>query len=80
METPDVRAIIERCCREAFGRNADEVSFYLGRPQIVPTGPAGMAKWRKVLFAFVARNARPATQFFNIPRERVVEVGTQIEL
>jgi KUP system potassium uptake protein len=80
METADVHAIVERCCRETFGRDSHEVSFYLGRPQIVPTGPAAMAKWRKLLFAFLARNARSATQFFNIPRDRVVELGTQIEL
>lgn len=73
-------AIVDRCCRETFGRNADDVSFYLGRPQILPTGPAAMARWRKLLFAFLARNARSATQFFNIPRERVVELGMQIEL
>ena len=80
METADVSAIVERCCRDTFGRNADDVSFYLGRPQIVPTGPAAMAKWRKLLFAFLARNARSATQFFNIPRDRVVELGMQVEL
>jgi KUP system potassium uptake protein len=80
MESPDVSAIVDRCCRDALGRNADDVSFFLGRPQILPTGPAPMAKWRKLLFAFLARNARSATQFFNIPRERVVELGMQIEL
>ena len=80
METADVSAIVERCCRETLGRNADEVTFYLGRPHILPTGAAPMAKWRKVLFAFLARNARPVTQFFNIPPERVVEVGMQIKL
>jgi KUP system potassium uptake protein len=80
METADVSAIVDRCCRETLGRNADEVSFFLGRPQIVPTGPAKMAKWRKLLFAFLARNARSATQFFNIPRDRVIELGMQIEL
>jgi KUP system potassium uptake protein len=41
-----------------------------------------MARWRKVLFAFLSRNARPANMFFvvNIPPNRVVELGTQIEL
>jgi KUP system potassium uptake protein len=38
-----------------------------------------MAKWRKRLFAFMARNARSATQYFGIPPNRVVELGTQIE-
>jgi KUP system potassium uptake protein len=80
METPDVRALIARCCADVLRGNADDVSYYLGRPQLLPTGPSQMAKWRKNLFAFMARNARSATQFFNIPRDRVVELGMQIEL
>ena len=80
METPDVGALIDRCCRDAFDGELDDVSYYLGRPQIVPTGPAPMKAWRKLVFAFMARNARPATQFFSIPRDRVVELGMQIEL
>ena len=39
-----------------------------------------MARWRKVLFSFLSRNARPATQFFHLPANRVVELGAQIEL
>ena len=38
-----------------------------------------MTKWRKMLFTYLARNARSATEFFNIPRDRVVELGMQIE-
>ncbi len=40
----------------------------------------GMAEWRKVLFRFLSRNARSATDFFALPPNRVVEIGTQIEL
>jgi KUP system potassium uptake protein len=39
-----------------------------------------MARWRKALFAFLSRNARPATAYFRLPPNRVVEFGTQIEL
>jgi KUP system potassium uptake protein len=80
METPDVQALVDRCCRDALSGEVDDVSYSLGRPQIVPVGDAPMPGWRKLLFAFMARNARPATQFFNIPRDRVVELGMQIEL
>jgi len=44
------------------------------------TDRKGMAKCRKILFAFMSRNARPANMFFQIPPNRVVELGTQIEL
>ena len=39
-----------------------------------------MAKWRKSLFIYLSRNARPANAFFNVPPNRVVELGAQIEL
>jgi KUP system potassium uptake protein len=39
-----------------------------------------MARWRKVLFSFLSRNSRPPTAFFNLPPNRVVELGLQIEL
>jgi KUP system potassium uptake protein len=58
----------------------DETSFYLGRETLVITGAKGMSRWRKMLFAFLSRNARPANAFFQIPPNRVVELGTQIEL
>jgi KUP system potassium uptake protein len=80
MERPDVRAVVARCCAETLRKDPRDVSYYLGRPQLVVSGDAPMAKWRKLLFVFLARNARPATQFFNIPRDRVVELGMQIEL
>jgi KUP system potassium uptake protein len=80
MERPDVRAVVARCCAETLRKDPEDVSYYLGRPQLVASGDAQMAKWRKLLFVFLARNARPATQFFNIPRDRVVELGMQIEL
>jgi KUP system potassium uptake protein len=39
-----------------------------------------MARWRKSIFGFLSRNARPATAFFSIPANRVIELGIQIEL
>jgi KUP system potassium uptake protein len=48
---------------------------------VVPTTHrAGPAKWRDHLFAWMARNATNATEFFNIPANRVVELGTHVEI
>jgi len=55
-------------------------SFFLGRETLFATGPAPMAKWRKKLFIFMARNAWNATSFFKLPPDRVVELGNQVEL
>jgi KUP system potassium uptake protein len=46
----------------------------------MPSNKTGMARWRKRLFAFVSRNALPATAYFGIPPDRVVELGMQVEL
>ena len=55
-------------------------TYYLGRQTLLTGGQAPMARWRKLLFAFLSRNARPPTAFFNLPPNRVVELGLQIEL
>ena len=57
-----------------------ETSFFLSRQTIVPTKSPGMALWREKLFAAMSRNASSATEFFRIPTNRVVELGTQIEI
>ncbi len=78
METPNVATVVAHCCRELESAH-DGVSYYLGRPTLIATGGTRMMKWRKLLFAFLARNARPATQFFGIPPDQVVELGMQVE-
>jgi KUP system potassium uptake protein len=55
-------------------------SFFLSRQTIVPTREQGMAFWREKLFAAMSRNAGSATDFFRIPTNRVVELGTQVEI
>jgi KUP system potassium uptake protein len=61
-----------------------ETSYFLGRERLIPTkgrpdDPFTIARWRKIVFSLMARNARSATEFFGIPPNRVVELGTQIE-
>jgi KUP system potassium uptake protein len=79
MEKPDVPEVIEWCAEEGIPAKPQETSYYLGRERLLPTGTARMAGWRKRLFVVMSRNARSATEFFNIPPNRVVELGTQIE-
>jgi KUP system potassium uptake protein len=80
MQTPNMHEIFERLAEQGLEMRVDETSFYLGRETLVITQAPGMARWRKMLFAFLSRNARPATAFFQIPPNRVVELGTQVEL
>jgi len=60
--------------------NLDEASFFLGRETPVPTTRPGLAGWREKLFVFMTRNAVSASEYFQIPPKRVVELGTQVEL
>jgi KUP system potassium uptake protein len=80
MQTPSMHEIFARLAEQGLEMRVDETSFFLGRETLVITQARGMARWRKMLFAFLSRNARPATAFFQIPPNRVVELGTQVEL
>ncbi|MDS4022604.1 MAG: potassium transporter Kup [Candidatus Competibacter sp.] len=57
-----------------------DTTFFLGRATLIPTTRAGMALWREKLFASLFRNATRPMDFFRIPYNRVVEMGTQVEL
>jgi KUP system potassium uptake protein len=78
MQTPDVPKLLEN--PELRDYSLEYVTFFLGRETVLPTRHPGMALWRERLFAFLTRNAQPATAFFGIPPSRVVEIGAQIEL
>ena len=80
MQDPNVPAIMRRAKKEGLAVSLNDVTYYLGRETLLTGRRKGMATWRKVLFAFLSRNSRPATQFFHLPPNRVVELGAQIEL
>ncbi len=79
MDSPNVEDIRARLTEYGIKTRAMQTSYYLGREQLIPTGSTGMSHWRKHLFTFMSRNSRSATQYFGIPPNRVVELGTQIE-
>ena len=80
MQQPNVPKILARCEKHDLLVNASDTTYYLGRQTLLTSGKSGLARWRKLLFSFLARNARPPTAFFNLPPNRVVELGLQIEL
>ena len=57
-----------------------ETSYFLSRDTVIPTFGGGMAMWREKLFASMHRNAAAAADFLNLPTNRVVELGTKIEI
>ncbi|MSR05919.1 MAG: potassium transporter Kup [Gemmatimonadetes bacterium] len=80
MEDPDVPALLQRA--QAYGMEFRllETSYFLGRETLIPSQKPGMAKWRTRLFGFMSQNAHRATAYFRIPPNRVVELGSQVEL
>ncbi|MBN1608604.1 MAG: potassium transporter Kup [Polyangiaceae bacterium] len=77
MEQPDAPKLL---LDAGVATSLEHVTFFLGRENLIATERPGMAKWRVHLFAFLTRNAQSVTKFFNIPPDRVVELGAQIEL
>jgi KUP system potassium uptake protein len=80
METPNVPAIMRMAAERGVPYRPERTSYFLGRETLLTTGDTKMFRWRKSLFAFISRNARSATQYFDIPPDRVVELGMQINL
>jgi KUP system potassium uptake protein len=80
MQSPDIPRALRDCARHGLVLVPDRTSYYLGRETLLPTGRSRMARWRKQLFAFTSRNARPATAYFGLPPNRVVELGMQVDL
>jgi KUP system potassium uptake protein len=82
MNRPDVSRALEVC--ESLGLQLDpmQTSFFLSREKIVPVhaNGKGMAMWREHMFAAMARNAGNVTDYFNIPTNRVIELGTRVEI
>jgi KUP system potassium uptake protein len=80
MEDADVPAALARAkdCGPEF--KMMDTSFFLARQTLLPSSRPGMAIWREKLFAWMLRNAESAMEFFKLPTNRVVELGSQVEI
>jgi KUP system potassium uptake protein len=79
-EDPDVPELLEHCGRRGFVFDMMDTSFFVSRETLIATVAPGMALWREKLFVSMSKNATKASEFFRIPTNRVVELGTQVEL
>lgn len=80
MESPSMPAILGILAQKGLPVDIYSTSFYMGRETMTATGDAPMARWRKSLFIFLSRNAWNATAFFQLPPDRVIELGNHVEL
>ncbi|HLE94357.1 MAG TPA: potassium transporter Kup, partial [Sulfuricaulis sp.] len=80
-DKPDIMQALELCREQDMEFQPLQTSFFLSRETVIPSiRYEGMALWRERLFATLARNAGSPVEYFNLPANRVIEVGTQIEI
>jgi len=82
METPDVPVALMAACDDKDGLWIDpmETTYFTSRETVVAGVRHGMALWREKLFSAMHRNAAPASAYFHIPGDRLVELGTPVEI
>jgi KUP system potassium uptake protein len=79
-EDPDIPRALGSVTACGFPFDMMDTTFFLSRESIVATDRPGMMLWRDRLFMFMSRNASSATAFFQIPGNRLIELGTQVEI
>ena len=80
MEDQDIPTLLEECGKRGAPFDMMDTSFFVSRETLIASVAPGMALWREKLFVSMSKNATKAIEYFNIPTNRVVELGTQIEL
>lgn len=80
MDNANINQIIEVLNKKGIEINLNNTTFFLGRELLVAKDKYGFLRMRKKLFILLSRNSQRATEFFDIPTDRVFEVGSQIEI
>ena len=79
-EDVDIAALLKSCEMRGLHVEPMLTSYFLSRENVIPTNLPGMALWREYIFVWMYRNGARASDFFRIPANRVVELGTQVEI
>jgi KUP system potassium uptake protein len=80
MEDPDVPAVLSSLDHLGLEYEADDVTYFLGHESIIAGKAPGMNPIQEHLFVFLNRGADSASRFFNLPTDRVFEVGSRVEI
>ena len=79
-DEPDIPGVLAACERHGLPFEMMETSFFIARQTVISAPGGGMAPWREHLFVAMSRNARGAADYYQIPPNRVIELGTQVEI
>jgi KUP system potassium uptake protein len=80
MESPSVSRILAACEQRGLPVHEKQAHVFVGHSSVLETGKANMALWRKRLFAFMNRNARPAALYYGLSPDQVIEIGVRLEI
>ncbi len=80
MDEPDVPAALKLCHLDDLDFTLMRTTYFLSRETVIASRLEGMSRWRGNLFAFLLKNANGNLRFFNLPLNRVIELGTQVEI
>ncbi len=79
----DIPRALEQCAEQGLVIEMMSTSFFIARQNVIPRvggGPSSMSSWREALYATMSRNARDAADYYRVPSNRVIELGTQVEI
>jgi KUP system potassium uptake protein len=79
-DEPDIPKLLDMCGTHGLEFSMMETSFFIARQTVISAPGGGMATWREHLFVTMSRNARDAADYYKIPPNRVIELGTQVEI
>jgi KUP system potassium uptake protein len=79
-DEPDVPKALKLCHLDELDFSPMRTTYFLSRETVIASKLEGMARWREGLFAFMLQNANGNLRFFNLPLNRVIELGTQVEM
>ncbi|WP_411829984.1 MULTISPECIES: potassium transporter Kup [Pseudomonas] len=79
-DEPDVPEALKLCHLDDLDFSPMRTTYFLSRETVIASKLEGMARWRESLFAFMLKNANGNLRFFNLPLNRVIELGTQVEM
>ncbi len=79
-DEPDLPKVLEQCSAHGLPFEMMETSFFIARQTVISAPGGGMSPWREHLFVGMSRNARGAADYYQIPTNRVIELGTQVEI
>jgi len=77
---PNIPKALELCRGAGLEIDAMQISYFLSRETVVPTPGPGMTHWRESLFAAMSRNAGSVVEFFRLPNNAVIELGTRVQI